>query len=135
VKGIILAGGTGSHLWPIPQVVSKHLLPVHDKPMIAGRHSRDADHHDAPRRAAVQGAARRRERVGDRIALCGQPRSDGLAQAFLIGRDFIAGERSALVLGDNIFYGQGFIAMLQQATESKAGAVVFGNWVRDSNQG
>src|SRR5271155_30809 len=114
MKGIILAGGAGSRLWPITRAVSKQLLPIHDKPMIY-----------YPLTTLMMAGIRE-------ILIITTPH--GLAQAFLIGRNFIAGGRSALVLGDNLFYGQGFGATLRRVAESRAGAVVFGYWVRDPSQ-
>jgi len=138
-KGIILAGGTGSRLLPLTRVVSKHLLPVYDKPMIyyplstlmlAGIRQvliistpRDIDGY---RRLLGDGL-----HLGMEFSYAPQPAPDGLAQAFLIGQDFIGQDNVALVLGDNLFYGQGFIQMLLKAASRPRGATIFGYPVKD----
>ena len=139
MKGIILAGGTATRLYPLSKAISKQIMPVYDKPMIYYPLStlmlagiREvliiSTPRDLPLFRQLLGTG---DRLGMRLEYCVQEQANGLAQAFVLGASFLNGEAGCLILGDNLFYGQGFSVMLHRAAGIKQGACIFGYYVKD----
>ena len=139
MKGIVLAGGSGTRLYPLTRAISKQLIPVYDKPMIYYPLSalmlagiRDilliSTPYDLPRFSELFGNG---AQLGLRISYAEQPQPEGLAQAFLIGKDFIGSDSVCLVLGDNIFFGHGFAEIVQRCSQLTEGGIIFGYLVKD----
>ncbi len=142
MKGIILAGGSGTRLYPLTKSISKQMLPVYDKPMIYYPLSvlmlagiRDiliiSTHEDCPRFNQLLGTGKE---LGINISYAVQPSPDGIGQAFIIGEEFIGNSSVALILGDNIFYGQGFTTLLSQVVSQSTGATIFGYKVKNPSR-